>query len=161
MANVWPAFPDIDISEGSLSNANQIAGDIQRLAAELHIFTEPITQSIHRVVIPSIAQNFESQGRPSWQALSEATVERRGAAGPILDESGALKSMATSFGIWTITTDEARIDDIPIEYAEFHQGGTRNMPAREFIMYQEEDIVEIERIFHEWTDDKIRTVGGF
>jgi phage gpG-like protein len=39
--------------------------------------------------------------------------------------------------------------------------GEPNIPARPFILFQEEDIDRIQRIFYEWLDEKIATVGHF
>lgn len=49
---------------------------------------------------------FESQGDGSWPALSGWTTEERGADGPILDDTGAFRSIVSEFvGMWSATPD--------------------------------------------------------
>jgi phage gpG-like protein len=155
-------FPQISIGEGFYPEVLVFAENIDRLAMALRDFRDPLTESVNTVIIPSISQNFDSEGRPPWAELAESTVEQRGDAHPILNRTGSLKSAATSFGIWFITNSEASIQGIDkVHYAKFHQGGTINMPARPFIGYQDQDVDQIEGIFSIWLDENIRIKGGF
>jgi phage gpG-like protein len=140
-------------------------------------------------MIPSFAENFASEGRPPWQELAEYTVKRRGGAtGPILQRTGAMLSDALSFDIWTITKTAASVQRWPQHswYANIHQAGYGSaagttgsaksaaaalargetkqaakihIPARPFIMFQEDDVVQIRAIFFDWLTEKADEVG--
>lgn len=141
-------------------------GDAMVLATDLDAFArygiksfrEPLTKSVRTVIIPSIRTNFAAQGRPAWAPLAPATVLDRGASGPILDRKGRLLKVATQFNIWSYTKDSATITglDSRVKYAKYHQSGTRKMPQRAFVLFQDEDEAAIERIFYEFVDRRMR-----
>lgn len=112
------------------------AGKIDRLGGLIENFKEPLTESVRKVMMPSIAQNFAVGGRPRWEPWSEATIEIRqhfGISGNrILVRTGALEAQASSFGVWRIDNAFATITDIPLWYAKLHQAGYsgRSMSAR-------------------------------
>jgi phage gpG-like protein len=145
-------FPQIDATGSFVRDSLVLAGDLDMAALSIKSLREPLTKSVKQVIIPSIRKNFDAEGRPAWRQLADSTVARRGTSHPILDEKGTLKKRATQFNIWTIGRDSAAITglDSRVKYAGFHQGGTRNMPQRAFIMFQDEDEREIEEIFYEF-----------
>lgn len=157
MAIVAPGFPSISIE---LEGEDAIALGLEQISASLRSFQEPLRESVVRVLIPSIRENFDSEGRPPWQRLADATVLRRGSSGPILNRTGTLRSEATSLENWNIGREEATMTGVSAEYGAYHQEGTRNMPARPFVMIQPEDEVQILDIFGDWVDRKIAE-GGF
>lgn len=155
-------FPSVTYSGDFYRDAFIYANDLQDFAQYgIRSFREPLVKSVREVVIPSIRNNFAAQGRPTWEPLAPATVLARGASGPILNRTGKLLRVATQFNIWTYTRDSATITGIDsrVKYAKYHQGGTSKMPARPFVLLQEEDEYMIERIFSEWVDDRLRKVG--
>lgn len=155
-------FPSVSFSGEFSRDALILANDLQSFAAYgIRSFREPLTKSVREVIIPSIRNNFAAEGRPSWEPLAPTTVLSRGASGPILNRTGRLLKVATQFNIWTYTRDSATITGIDsrVKYAGYHQGGTRKMPARPFVVLQDEDEEQIERIFAEWVDDRLRRVG--
>lgn len=143
-----------------MDNEDAVARGIDEIARNLRNFSEPLRESVARVLIPSIRENFDSEGRPPWQSLADSTVIRRGSSGPILNSTGTLRSEATSISNWVIGTEEATMTGVSVEYGAYHQEGTRKMPARPFVLIQPQDVVEIENIFGEWVDRKIAE-GGF
>lgn len=145
-------FPVFDATGSFYRDSLILANDADRAARSIQSLREPLTKSVKTVIIPSIRRNFDAEGRPPWLPLAESTVKRRGTAHPILNEKGALKKRATQFNIWTIDRDSAAITglDSRVKYAGYHQSGTRNMPQRAFVMFQEEDEREIEEIFYEF-----------
>lgn len=157
------SFPRVTIDGDFSRDAFIFAGELQDFAQHgIRSFREPLVKSIREVVIPSIRANFAAEGRPAWRPLAPATViDRKGASGPILDRTGKLLKVATQFNIWTYTRESATITGIDsrVKYGKYHQGGTRKMPARPFIVLQDEDEEEIERIFYHWLDDRMRRVG--
>lgn len=155
-------FPRVSFSGEFSRDALILAGELQDFANYgIRSFREPLTKSVREVVIPSIRRNFATEGRPSWAPLAPATVLSRGASGPILDRTGRLLKVATQFNIWSYTRDSATITGIDsrVKYATYHQGGTRKMPARPFVVLQDEDEEQIERIFYVWLDERMRRVG--
>lgn len=145
-------FP-IDIGLRSYAQqALELRRDVFRLANELGSMKEPLTKSVHDVVIKSISQNFLFGGRPKWAKLSESRVAARRSATPILMDKQALYRAAVSKTTWRITDTEANMErlDKKVKYAKFHQTGTSKMPMREFAVLQAKDIDDITEIFHEW-----------
>lgn len=144
------------------SVAIQAAG-LRRFSNNLDDLREPLTQAVKQVMQPSIRKNFNSGGRPAWEPLSEDTVKKKGGDRRILIDSGNLRFVASMFSIWTITESSATIRDLPqmVWYGKVHQTGAKkaaradgkgyvNIPQRQFIMFQPQDEVEIERIFAKW-----------
>lgn len=136
-----------------------LARDLDEFASYgIRSFREPLQQAVRTVIIPSIRTNFAAEGRPKWRPLAPATVLDRGASGPILDRTGRLKKVATQLNIWSYTKDQATITGIDsrVKYATYHQSGTRKMPQRAFVLFQEEDIDRIQQIFYEFVDRRMR-----
>jgi phage gpG-like protein len=107
--------------------------------------------------------------------------------GPILARSGNLRGVATQLSIWTIDREKALVTDIPSSawYGKVHQagatfsfssgagagvkylgrvvggasGGQGKIPARPFLMIQDQDIPKIERVFDRWLGERIRAAG--
>jgi phage gpG-like protein len=99
---------------------------MHRLGLDLHSFREPLTRSIRLVMMPSIAKNFDEEGRPEkWEELAQYTVQVRGDAHPILTRTGALKRAASSFTIWSVGSASATIRSLPphVWYGYLHQEG--------------------------------------
>lgn len=132
-----------------------VSNDVFRMAAELGNMKEPLTQSVYRVIIPSIAMNFVLGGRPKWKNLTADTIRIRGSAKPILIDERLLHKAAVSKTIWKISDTEANMDRIDqrVPYAKYHQDGTVNMPQRQFAILQDKDVDNIVEIFRQWLDN--------
>ena len=156
MVNIGGISVDID-----MPNMRIEAEKIDELGFQLKSFKEPLNRAIRTVLIPSIKKNFASNGRPRWASLSDKTVQRKGSATPILNETGKLKTAAQQINNWSIDKEEAKFTGLPgkVEYGEFHLSGTRKMPARPFIMMQSEDVEAIEDIFVSWYNERMERVG--
>jgi phage gpG-like protein len=197
---------DIRLGWQVTPSIGMVARDIDRLGLDIRSFKEPLTRSVKRVIIPSIRKNFQEGGRPPWEPLSEATINIRGDAWPILIRSGKLRRGATQFNIWDIDREKAAIRSLPpgVWYGALHQegfggfgafmsqarrqagrgatsgevlrtafglmdearGGARGqravrIPQRQFIMFQEDDIDDIYKIFFDWLSERVHRVGGF
>lgn len=155
-------FPTITFDEKFFRDLAGAADAAQILALKLSNFREPLKMSLAAVVIPSVATNFKSGGRPPWKALAETTVLDRGSAGPILVRTGKLFSAAISVGNWELTNDSLSIDslDDKVSYAGYNQQGTRRMPARPFIGLQNSDVDDIIEIFELWIEKNVAEVWG-
>lgn len=158
-----------------------LAAQVDMLAMALGDFREPLTRAIEQVMIPSFRQNFASGGRPPWIPLAEYTVRVRGGDDKILVRSGALESDATSLDIWHITDTAASIQSWPARtwYGSIHQAGYGgvtssttsavagsgvgaakvHIPARPFIMFQEQDIEDVREVFMIWLTEKAMAFG--
>lgn len=141
--------------------AQVVAGDVDRLRYKLRSFREPLNITLRAVVIPSIKKNFAVEGRPKWWPLDGNTVAKRGSAHPILVRKGKLKRVSTQINIWSISRDDMEVTglDERVPYAKFHQAGTRFMPARPFMAWQNEDVRNTERVFLDWMGRKMRECG--
>ncbi len=111
---------------------------------------DPALNSIANLVQSSIEQNFEDEGRPSaWKALKKATLQaraRKGKTGKILSVSGQLRS-----SINTRVERNVVIAGSNKTYARaMDQGNPKNnTPARNFLLFQKEDVKESEEILIE------------
>lgn len=144
-----------------------MARGVDTMGLNIKSFREPLKRSIQQVLAPSFRKNFEAEGRPEpWVPLSEVTINMRDAAGPILVRSGLLKRTIQQFNIWTVDRTKAAILDLPekIWYGKVHQGGygygrksqsrAAGIPARPFVMIQEEDYAAIDKVFEKWLEER-------
>lgn len=105
-----------------------VAKHIDTLNVDIRSFRKPLHDAIKEVMIPSIRRNFDEEGRPPWEPLSEFTLlmrERQGTGSTILDATGRLKRKATQLNLWDITSTSAVVRNIPQEvwYGKVHQAG--------------------------------------
>jgi phage gpG-like protein len=106
-----------------------MARDMNKFGADIRSFREPLTKSVRQVMMPSFAANFDAGGRPTqWEPLSEGTWEKRDKDGisstSILEVTGNLRKVATSFKIWQIGTGAAAVTGLPgAEYGGLQQAG--------------------------------------
>lgn len=148
------------------------AGRIDRMQGAIDSFREPLKRAVKEIIAPSIRKNFDVGGRPSWEPLTEFTIQRRAedgyGAGPILERTGRLRHQASQPSIWRYTDTSAAILDLPssIWYGKLHQSGFTDslrgteVPARPFIMLQDEDIRGVEKLFAEWIEERFAAVWG-
>jgi phage gpG-like protein len=158
-------FPSLGIS----------AVRVAKFGADIRSWKEPLKKAVKEVMIPSIQQNFDAGGRPEpWQELSDTTYElspnRMG--GPLVS-TGRLKQTMKQLNVWTITSTTASIQGLPdsIWYGGIQQGGygfsgggfgdenpqykTSGIPARPFIVIQDEDYDKIQLIFSNYIDKRL------
>lgn len=111
-----------------------IARDIDKLGIDIRSFREPLKRAVQQVVIPSIQQNFESEGRPAWEPYASSTVEVREKlgqpVGDLLNKTGALKRTMGYLNLWTINANAAILLDIPLWYGKIqHEGNDTSMAS--------------------------------
>jgi phage gpG-like protein len=137
-----------------------------RLAKGFTTFRVPLEQSVRRVMIPSITENFVEGGRPPWEPHSDETIRRRDREGTlggvpqdILVETGQLFGDAIRLARWDIGRTTAVYSNLPARsaYGRFHQFGASNIPVRPFVEIQAEDADNIARIFDLWSNGIIIT----
>lgn len=148
-------FPRITFDPKFYRDISAIQAAIELLGRNLDDFQEPLRASLELVIQPSIATNFAVGGRPKWAKLSFPYIILRRPA-PVLIQTGALFQATQDPTNWTITPNSVMLTGIDaVKYANFHQTGTRKMPARPYVMYQPEDLVQISQIFEIWVDGLI------
>lgn len=127
------------------SNAQEVAAAVGQVAdrmgspdAALSIIGETVTASVQR--------NFELGGRPPWQPLSPVTLAKK-RGGSILVGKGWAGGLLGSIH-WEVADNVVYVGTDKI-YAAIHQfGGSAGrghkveIPAREFLMIQDEDVDE-------------------
>ena len=130
----------------------------------LEDFRIPFEQALNEVIIPRIEMNFASEGNPKWVRLAQSTVEKRGSAHPILVESGYLKMMAAQEMFWVVEKDVMWFNPSAfaamVRYGQFHESGTRLMPARPFLSFDDTDIELVELIFTAYIAEVIGMMWG-
>jgi len=120
--------------------------ELFRKQATLKPFFEMIWPILHR----SIMANFRAGGRPNrWPYLSDATINARkkrktwregvGSDQPILQEYGKLRESVGSVLSITDTRLEYGTNDVRAGALQFGWK-KKHLPARPFIMFQDEDI---------------------
>lgn len=166
-----------------------IARDMDRLGLDIRSFREPLQRAVRQVIIPSIRKNFEAEGRPEkWDDLSDYAVQQRGGTEhPILQRTGKLMKGAQQLNNWQFNEIGAVFSQLPesVKYGGVHQVGYGSagsgalnksaediiagakkaakifIPARPFVMYQEEDEFDIMDVFADWFEERARRVGRF
>lgn len=157
------------------------AKDMEKLS-RIKSFREPLKKCLDTVIVPSIIEQFNRQGRPPWVELKASTKARRARKKfgklstnkkskvdaskfyatmrfKILDETGRLMRVARQKNLWTIKSDELMFNEQAltsrVPYGKFHQTGTRFMPARPFVNLRWEHEEEIVSIFDNFQLDRI------
>lgn len=123
------------------------ASDIDKLSMGFKSWRKPLLEARDTVVVPSIIQNFNQEGRPKWKPLTARTIKNRlytgFPRGPILQRTRRLEKAATRKNIWEVTSGVGRegVDmlrlrteyfDGLVPYAYFHQVGAGVRQGRRF-----------------------------
>ncbi len=131
----------------------------QRLDGLLAHFGDfrPVMEDIGELGVVSIAQNFEEGGRPNrWKEWSPATIEKRRVNGPwpgmILKETGAMSDIHSDVGEKSVTWSAGNVEYAAIQHfgGNTGRGGATVIPARPYMLLQEEDETEIKGLLLEF-----------
>lgn len=159
-----------------------IAAQVEKLGLDIRSFREPLKRSIQQVLAPSFRTNFEVGGRPSWEPLAPYTIQKKGGNTRPLIRSGKLMRVIQQLNIWTITPNAASLQDLPeaVWYGKVHQAGIgtgfsttirnaearrqargslANIPQRQFVMIQDQDIEAIDEVFSKWLMERMIRSG--
>lgn len=109
----------------------------------------PLLKMFQVLMIRSFDLNFRLEGRPTkWAPLKKATIKRKKSTG-ILKDTGRLRlstmSVMSTDNVTKFSSDSLVMGST-VPYARYLQEGTKHMPARPFIVIQEEDASEMERL---------------
>jgi phage gpG-like protein len=158
-----------------------LVGQMDGLAVSMKTFRKPLEESVKKVVIPSIKENFDVAGRPAWDELSPWTLVSRGdiswigdpgAANvygqEILVRTGKLRRSAVAFARWQFDRERAWVGNDfppsawygPIQQQGYIGGFGAETPSRPFMMIQDEDVPKIEKVFLKWIQKNL-VVAGF
>ena len=104
------------------------------------------------------AQQFQSEGSygaGGWTPLAPTTIMRKSSGGypmDILVRTGDLRDAMTGRGTAKveIIRPKGMVVGTTLEYARFHQRGTRRMPARPIIALPEEQKTRWHKIIHKY-----------
>ncbi len=99
------------------------------------------------MMLRSTDKNFKQGGRPSWQPLSRRRLVwklRNGYSHLPLTMTGDLRRSITS----RVTRNRLFVGT-SIPYAKYHQFGTRHIPKRTFLLFQDVDIERLNQLLVE------------
>lgn len=153
----------ITITYSNAASPRLRAFQLSDLSHKLGSYKVPFNRAVREVLAPSIKQNFKDGGRPSWDALKDSTVRRKGHDRPLIRGGKGSKRLSWRAGAykrWNINdkTAEYELPNVPYfrhqQEGFTHIGNTR-VPARPFAMIQPTDRDRVERIFNEWAEETI------
>jgi phage gpG-like protein len=144
---------------------------LSRYTGRLRSVQPALREAVDTIVRDRIEDNFatESAAGDPWVSLGErAQDERRrggyGEDGPILQRRGRLKRQALMKGIWTFQGQEGFAYVTAgafrtASYGPLHQTGGRgqyrDVPARPFLVINEQDVDDIARIIEEYVIGRV------
>jgi len=169
----------------------------EKFGIDIRSFRVPLKRSIQQVIAPSIGKNFTSNGRPDgWvpyaadtAAMKARDPKNKFGSGDLLRRSGLLWKTMQQYNIWTVTTTQAAILDLPekIWYGALHQAGYGmsaaaikpakglflspgelkamggaakvSIPARPFAMFQVQDLDRVQEVFYKWLEERAVRAG--
>ena len=134
----------------------QLGANLHALQARLNGDLTPLMDAIGFLLENSTRERFETKRDSegvSWEQLKPATIERKRNAkgnlrGGILVDRGDLRKSITYFASTqsvTVGTDRP--------YGQYHQSGTKHMPARRFLGLSEADKTEINDFIRHFLED--------
>lgn len=126
------------------------ASQVNELIRKMKNLTfKPVMKRIGVYMVNSVQKNFDAQGRPKkWAPLSENYRKwktKHGFSDRILILTNTLRKSIN----YKASDFETRVF-AGEKYGVYHQTGTRKMPARPFLVIQEEDKTFIKRIIDEY-----------
>jgi len=112
---------------------------------------KPAMSIIGSIVRASVVRNFEKEGRPQkWRRHSKKTIALRGVGAKILRDQGFAGGLLGSINYKAF--NDRVIIGTNKNYAATHQFGDekKRIPARPFLMVQDEDWPEIRAALNEY-----------
>lgn len=144
----------------ALRGIEQVLNRFARLEAAANDLEKP-TEEAGEYMLGSIGRNFDAEGRPKWQGLAASTLASKKGS-KILDESGALRSDATSEDALDVSDSGFGIEPGIVYWKRQNFGypggtgrGRSKTPARPFLLFQAEDEDAILTIFNRHLEAKL------
>lgn len=110
---------------------------------------EPLWEMVKPIAGQVEEEQFDSKGEGAWPALADSTVREKQQQGwpedPLV-RTGDLKASLVNPGVAADTGPRHMVYGTDVDYAQFHQAGTRKMPQRQVIPdpYRVEDRRKVE-----------------
>ena len=109
----------------------------------------PALKEARATMLNSIDKNFKQGGRPiPWKPLALSTLRyklRKGYSPLPLTRTGQLRRSITGAIIRETGAVSRLIMGTAVHYSRYHQRGTRSIPKRSFLVFQEKDLEHIGR----------------
>lgn len=140
----------VQVVSRDLARARHRVGDLR-----------PALNALAAILVEENRANFSSEGAASvygrWDPLSpnyRRWKEKHYPGKPILVRTGALEASLTSLpmGVQTATSTTISLGT-DIEYARYHQTGTRNMPRRAPVALTERAKRDMVKVIQKWIVD--------
>jgi phage gpG-like protein len=103
---------------------------------------EPALEESGTVMLESVRQNFLAEGRPArWEALKPATLRYKKGPGILRETLRLFASLAKKLAGRKVAVGTN------VAYGKYHQQGTSGGARRAFLLFQNEDVDVIGRIW--------------
>jgi phage gpG-like protein len=153
----------LELDAGDRRALQKLINDVKNGVSSL----DPFFDAVEMHMIDSLTKNFEAGGRPKrWAPLAVATIRMKGSSS-VLQDTGSLKNSlnaantdrdALSLKIWAGEKHGAFHQKVGAPPDQWGQKNRRGMPFRPFMLFQDSDIREVEKILGRYIDDVLR--GG-
>lgn len=134
------------------NGVNEVAAKLEGTITKSSDLTAPMKMGA-QLMMGSINENFQASGRPMhWKSLAVSTLRqkiRKGYSSMPLIRSGMLKASITP----KVDTKGFRVGTA-VSYAKYNQFGTRHIPSRRFVIFQDQDIQDINKIVVDYIKGK-------
>ena len=140
----------------TIQNLEATRRGLDRLEQRISNFA-PFWRSVAIPVIKGKLRDIFWQEGPGWAPLADSTLRSRLFPGnPILQQTGALMNSLVDNPIVRVSQDEL-VFGSNNPYAQFHEQGTRRMPARPFLRPAiEEAMAEIRSRYVDYIRNELR-----
>lgn len=150
---------DLDVRVSGLA---EVQSRLDGIVKRMHDFT-PVFLWAQDELRKANAQNFSSNGLPvgGWAPLSPPYAAWKAAhgGGPPMQRTGQLfRSLASLSGPTNVITPMWARFGTDVDYAKFHQYGTRKMPKREVVYEPFGFARELRDVAHDYVSDGV--IGG-
>jgi len=145
---------EFKVNELKLGKLNS---SFNKAISEARDLKKPLSESA-KLIVEDAYRNFDTQGYTygrAWTPLKPGTVRQRGNARPILIRSGRLMRGTKVKSVSKTNT----IVHNPVDYALYHQFGTRKMAQRKILDISEKAKRAIVLIFENYIKNNI--IGDF
>lgn len=136
----------------NISGIGAVNAKLEGVVSRSQDLTVPMKMGA-QLMMGSVNDNFSQSGRPSaWRALAPSTLRqkiRKGYSSRPLVRTGILKSSISP----KVDKESFRVGT-SVSYAGYNQFGTRKMPARPFVVFQDHDVQDINKLVVDYIKGK-------
>jgi len=144
-------MPSFDVKV-KVTGAQEVQVLLNSVKQRMATLSTPLKAS-RLLMLRSIDNNFKSSGRPiTWKPLALSTLRWKMKHGysskPLIRKGLLIKSI-----VGKIQGDNKLIMGTVVPYAKYHQFGTRSIPKRPFLLFQDQDIQNINSLITGYIKD--------